>query len=179
MRPFGVGHPPYNQSGYNPVMGSARPIFGAYAGYQGPYSAAQGTPMGQCPVAQEQRFQHWHLANHPGHDLSHQTNHHGLLLTRERGASHNPCRTHLPHLCQRNPKAEVSSNHQGLHQGGQARRHPYLSHQPRTRTSSYRTRCLGADPEQMRFRYYLNQRHPNRTEEYKLWKKKSEGWRSY
>ena len=46
MRPFGRGYLPHAQPGYDPSMGSERPILGAYAGYQGPYSAAQGTPMG-------------------------------------------------------------------------------------------------------------------------------------
>ena len=44
MRPFGRGYLPHAQ--YDPSMGSERPIPGAYAGHQGPYFAAQGTPMG-------------------------------------------------------------------------------------------------------------------------------------
>jgi hypothetical protein len=46
MRPFGRGYLPQVQPGYEPSMGSERPILGAYAGYQGPYPAAQGVPMG-------------------------------------------------------------------------------------------------------------------------------------
>ena len=129
----------------------------------------------QCRVKREYRTRHRHLASHPYRYSSRQVNHLGLLLPWGRGAYRNSYRTHFSHLRQRNQQAEERLSHQDLRQEDQ---HPHLSYRPRTGNNSSLTHCLGEDPEQMRFRYSLNQRHLSRTID-RSWKRNSDDWRCY